>query len=206
MALKLYNEDDIKNIADAIREKGVEGSFKVSDMPAAISAISGGGGDPIVHIKSANSMFNAVNAPGHIFDLSNMDFSEANVFTAMFGNSTFKTIKWQSSLAAKGAWNEVFRGAVCDYLDFSGFDTSAVTNFYRFFRDCNIKAIWLPSTFVATGVASETYKPFYNAAVSCTIYTDATDAATQGWGTPAANYTINYNYSYDDFLEIVKNL
>lgn len=50
MALKLYNEDDIKNIADAIREKGVEGSFKVSDMPAAIAAISGGGSDltPIV--------------------------------------------------------------------------------------------------------------------------------------------------------------
>lgn len=40
MSLKLYEENDVQNIADAIREKGVEGSFKVSDMADAIGRIS----------------------------------------------------------------------------------------------------------------------------------------------------------------------
>lgn len=42
MGLKLYDENDVQNIANAIREKGVEGSFKMSEMPNAISQISGG--------------------------------------------------------------------------------------------------------------------------------------------------------------------
>lgn len=44
MALKLYNDTDIQNIADAIRSKnGLTSVYKVSEMAAAISAIQTGG-------------------------------------------------------------------------------------------------------------------------------------------------------------------
>lgn len=43
MGLKLYDENDVQNIANAIREKGVSGNFKMAEMPNAISQISGGG-------------------------------------------------------------------------------------------------------------------------------------------------------------------
>lgn len=43
MALKLYSDTDIQNIADAIRSKnGLSDTYKVSEMASAISAISGG--------------------------------------------------------------------------------------------------------------------------------------------------------------------
>lgn len=42
---KIYTEEYIQNIANAIRGKGVEGSFKVSEMADAVQSISGGGGD-----------------------------------------------------------------------------------------------------------------------------------------------------------------
>lgn len=42
MSLKLYEENDVQNIANAIREKGVEGSFKVSEMDDAVRSIPSG--------------------------------------------------------------------------------------------------------------------------------------------------------------------
>lgn len=42
MGLGLYEENDIQNVANAIRSKGVEGTFKVSEMANAIGQISGG--------------------------------------------------------------------------------------------------------------------------------------------------------------------
>ena len=44
MAMKLYNDTDIQDIADAIRAKnGLSATYKVSEMAAAISAIPTGG-------------------------------------------------------------------------------------------------------------------------------------------------------------------
>lgn len=44
MALKLYNDTDIQNVADAIRAKnGLSATYKVSQMAAAIGAIPTGG-------------------------------------------------------------------------------------------------------------------------------------------------------------------
>jgi hypothetical protein len=52
MALKLYDEADIQNIADEIRAKGVSGTFKVSDMADAIFQISCGSANNNIHDSS----------------------------------------------------------------------------------------------------------------------------------------------------------
>lgn len=44
MSNKLYEEDHIQAIANAIRSMGVEGSWTVAEMPQAIESIEGGGG------------------------------------------------------------------------------------------------------------------------------------------------------------------
>jgi len=46
MSKKLYEENDIQNITDAIREKnGPSDTYKVSDMATAVSEIPTGGGE-----------------------------------------------------------------------------------------------------------------------------------------------------------------
>lgn len=89
--------------------------------------------------------------------------------------------------------------------DLTGWDTSNATNMYGFFNNFAVftrKKIWVPKTFVATRVSSASNKPFYISPGTngADVYTDATDAATQGWGTPNAKYTFHYNSTHDDFL------
>lgn len=56
MANKLYEEQDIQNIANAIREKnGSSDTYKVSEMPDAIKNISGGGGDNAFEFGGLNA-------------------------------------------------------------------------------------------------------------------------------------------------------
>ena len=51
MSMKLYSENDINSIAEAINTKGVIGSFTVSEMADAVLEISGGGGvEPVTTI------------------------------------------------------------------------------------------------------------------------------------------------------------
>jgi len=87
-------------------------------------------------------------------------------------------------------------------LDLTGWDTLGVTNMSRMFYDTKIVKVWLPSTFVATSVVDSDKKPFYDTGTeaSLEIYTDATDAATQGWGTISSGVVIHYNSTYQDFI------
>lgn len=54
MTKKLYTEEFIQDIAEAIREKGIEGSFKISEMGNAIRNISGGDGELISFLLDAD--------------------------------------------------------------------------------------------------------------------------------------------------------
>lgn len=69
-------------------------------------------------------------------------------------------------------------------VDLSNWDTSSVTDMGGIFFNLEGK-IWIPSTFVATSVIDANKKPFYlgGAGYQIDVYTDATDAETQGWGT-----------------------
>lgn len=87
-------------------------------------------------------------------------------------------------------------------LDLTGWDTLGVTNMSRMFYDTKIVKAWIPSTFVATSVIDSDKKPFYDTGTeaSLEIYTDATDAETQGWGTIGSGVVIHYNSTYQDFI------
>ena len=73
MSLKLYEESDVSAIADAIREKGVEGQFKMADMADAIMSISGGGGTDSPVLKARSDESEAVNTHYHVFNELSMD-------------------------------------------------------------------------------------------------------------------------------------
>lgn len=69
MAMKLYNDSDIQDIADAIRAKnGLAATYKVSEMAAAISAIPTGG--------SIKAEFVTVNVPS----------AQTSVYSILTGN------------------------------------------------------------------------------------------------------------------------
>ena len=88
-------------------------------------------------------------------------------------------------------------------LDLSGWNTAAATTMQTMFNYCtSLHKIWVPSTFVATNVTAEANKPFYHGTVNPTkthVYTDATDATTQGWGTPNADFIMHYNATHADY-------
>ena len=88
-------------------------------------------------------------------------------------------------------------------IDFNNWDTSNITTMQGMFNSCSSLAkIWVPSTFVATQITTASYKPFYSTSGNTGgthVYTDATDAATQGWGTIHSNYTMHYGATHADF-------
>ena len=89
-------------------------------------------------------------------------------------------------------------------LDFSGWDTSNATSMSAMFDGCwNLRKMWVPSSFVATSIEDDFEKPF-NMGTGRTqkthIYTDASSAAAQGWGTIHSDYVVHYGASYQDFL------
>lgn len=58
MGLKLYEEGSIQNIANAIRAKGVSGSFTVGEMASAVSRISSGSSPSGTLSISSNGLYN----------------------------------------------------------------------------------------------------------------------------------------------------
>lgn len=88
-------------------------------------------------------------------------------------------------------------------IDLSGWNTSSVTDMTNMFAHMRTAGgkIWAPSTFKATSVSGGSKKPFYtDPRGAWKIYTDATDATTQGWGTIHSNFTVYYNSTHQDFL------
>ena len=96
-----------------------------------------------------------------------------------------------------------YRNAKLQALDLDNWDTSTVTNVQYMFRDAFPSGgkIWVPSTFVGTSISNDRYKPFYETpGGQVDVYTDATDATTQAWGTIHANFTMHYNSTHQAFL------
>lgn len=64
------------------------------------------------------------------------------------------------------------------------------------------KKVWAPKSFVATRVTSASSKPFYAdpGEKGVDLYTDATSATAQGWGTIHANYTVHWGSTHSDFV------
>lgn len=92
-------------------------------------------------------------------------------------------------------------------LDLSSFDTSNVTDmaymFSNFGKDATGKVkMWIPSTFTAAAVVNDASKPFYRGAraAGVDVYTDATSAVDQSWGTIDSTFNIHYGVTHDDYL------
>lgn len=87
-------------------------------------------------------------------------------------------------------------------LDLSGWDTSSATNMISMFTYKLLRKIWVPSTFVATRCPAE-YKPFrytqFGPVNACHIYTDASSASAQGWGTISSPFVVHYNSTHTDY-------
>lgn len=99
----------------------------------------------------------------------------------------------QNSLTFKN----MFASANIDSLDLSGWDTSEVTSMKDMFNQAMVAKMWIPSTFVYRGVAANG-NPFNSG--NLVIYTDASSASEQGWGTIGADVVIHYNSTYQDFI------
>lgn len=88
-------------------------------------------------------------------------------------------------------------------IDLSGWVTSSVTDMTCMF--CYMRSqggkIWVPSTFTAGSIPNGVKKPFYaDPNGPWHIYTDATDAVIQGWGTIHRNFTVHNNSTHQDFI------
>lgn len=95
-------------------------------------------------------------------------------------------------------------------LDLSGAVTNNNTDmgymFYAFGRNVEKPKIWVPSTFVATAVTNSSNKPFVQGTDEegyeighVKVYTDATDANTQGWGAINNYFDIHYNSTHEEY-------
>lgn len=84
-------------------------------------------------------------------------------------------------------------------LDLSGWDTSSASDMISMFAGVFLRKIWLPSTFVATR-CPDSRKPFRTAPRNtCHIYTDASSASAQGWGTIDSAFVVHYNSTHADY-------
>lgn len=137
-------------------------------------------------------------------DLSNLDTSSVTDFSFMFSGFTFPF------------WVPMSK----HYLDLNSFDTSSATTMKGMFSDFKVygdanpdyqQYLWVPSTFVSTQISTNSLKPFYynvdqvNQQVKLHVYTDATDAVSQGWGTIASGFDMHYNSTHSDFLDLVNS-
>ena len=158
------------------------------------------------------SLYNAFYGCENLETLNLTGWSGGNSLTSMYstfyGCGKLKSLElnnWNVSRVSSlyYCFNSCFK---LEKLDLSGWDTSNCTNFTSMFDGVGSQAtatkIWIPSTFVATRASSATAKPFYNAPTSANvhIYTDATDATTQNWGTVNSGYNMHYSATYQDFL------
>lgn len=107
------------------------------------------------------------------------------------------------------------------YLDLNNFDTSSATTMRAMFENFDAYDIpgidyygiylWVSSTFTSLQINDDTAKPFYygpsqsQSNSKLHVYTDATDAETQGWGTIHSGFDMHYNSTHSDFLALVNS-
>lgn len=209
---RVVSSSKLTAIANAIRTKaGTQSSMTLDEMPTAIANIPSGGGSTIdltgftgktwfpevlKHLDTSGMTNMARMLQGMLqldeygnpyldVDLSSWDVSNVTSMTRMFA-SCYGLLS----------------------LDLDGWNTASCTSMQEMFSSAfnsgSTGKIWVPSTFVATGVRYGYQKPFSDIGSPNTtvdVYTNATDAATQGWGTiDTSHFVMHYNTTHQDFL------
>lgn len=163
-------------------------------------------------VTDMSSMFADCYVLTSITNLSRLTTSNVTTMQSMFSYiaskaatpvsldlSTFRTSNVTTLL-------QMFSRANLQSLDLDNWDTSNVTTMQNIFYNAFNAGgkIWVPSTFVSTQINNISLKPFYaDPGGQVEVYTDATDATSQGWGTPHANYVMHYNSTHQDFINDV---
>lgn len=142
-------------------------------------------------------------------NLTHFDTSKVITMSTMFHGCYANSLDLSGwNVSSVKSMELMFHGSKVRSIDLSGWNTVGVTNMYYMFASLGGNygdwgKIWVPSTFKATGVTEDTYKPFYSRGASTgywDVYTDATDATTQRWGTIASGFHMHYNSTHQDFI------
>lgn len=130
-------------------------------------------------------------------DLSGWDFSSGQFpLQFFFWGATIQNLNLSNWKIPSVSLMQMFNGATIGSLDLTGWDTSGVTSMYYMFDGASVTKMWVPSTFVYTGAAMYG-SPFSRG--NLVIYTDASSASEQGWGSTGSN-VVHYNSTYQDFI------
>ncbi len=159
------------------------------------------------NVINMSHMFDEITAYGTL-DFTNWDTSSVTDMSYMFDGMRYTEVNLDLSAFDTSSVTNMSRmfntrnsSPASWTIDLSNWDTSSVTDMQGIFFQLSGK-IWVPSTFVATSVIDADKKPFcFPTTGVLEVYTDATDAETQCWGTVAvSSYHIHYNSTYQDFI------
>ena len=202
---RVVSSSKLTAIANAIRTKaGTQSSMTLDDMPTAIANIPSGGGSTIdltgyTGTTWLSGVIDHLDVSG-MTDMQNMFASKLTSTPALDYDFSAWTV---SQVTNMGYMFSGCNGILS--LDLDGWNTANCTNmagmFGYSFPYGGTGKLWVPSTFVSTGVSIDFLKPFTNEAnTTVQVYTNATDATTQGWGTIASTFVMHYNTTHQDFL------
>lgn len=179
--VKLYDDTNIKAIADAIREKnGTNNTYKVSEMAAAINAIEGGGWSEETLLNLFNTNRNGVTT----IEIPN---GATAIPTYMFRSCPNLNL---TSLPATIRSIGSYAFAYCYALSLSVLPSSVTTiDSYAFSNCTSLNTITFEGT--PTTINSNAFKNCTNITTINVPWSEGA-VANAPWG--ATNATINYNY------------
>lgn len=206
---RVVSSSKLTAIANAIRTKaGTQASMTLDDMPTAIANIPSGGGSTI-DLTGFTGVTWFPEVLKHL-DTSGMT-NMANMFRAILQNNEYgdpylniDLSSWDVSHVT--TMRNMFTTAPgLLSLDLDGWNTASCTSMQEMFLQAfsygGSNKLWVPSTFVATNARFSYQKPFFEAASGLVnVYTNATDATSQGWGTIDPTFVMHYNSTHQDFL------
>lgn len=153
-----------------------------------------------------SDMFNS-NEATSLTNLTDFDTSNVTTMQSMFQSAFATSLDlsgWDVSKVTK--MHYMFNYCRAGSIDLSGWNTSNVDTMSYMFGSVGDSSysggkMWVPASFTATNVSNAAEKPFYRPARgSWNVYTNATDATTQEWGTIAPSFIVHYNSTHQDFL------
>lgn len=146
MAKKLYEESNIQDIANAIREKnGTESTYKTSEMGNAIRSIQSGGNglNLIEYVQTWNQLFQSVIFKENTEININSKVSIQNNISNMFVSTrNVEKVKLSASFISQPiTLNYAFNNTDIEELDISGLDMKVLNAYTAFSASNKLKKI-----------------------------------------------------------------
>lgn len=190
LGIENLNTSNITNITRMFHGTYISGSLDLSNWNVSSATYS--------TTSTGDSTFAECNITN--LNLTGWDLSSCNSLMYLFYRSNVQNLNLSNWTIPSGSLMQMFDGATIGSLDLTGWDTSQVTSMISMFDGARITKMWVPSTFVYTGNPS--YGNPFAEASHLVIYTDASSASEQGWGTLPSSLIVKvyYNSTYQDFI------